>query len=295
MMTAEIDPTPGEVARMRSWRGPLIAILVAFLVGLGLMAWLLSHSDRAARTLGVVAASPAPAPAAAPAPMLAPPAALPRVTADPQTVSALDARVADLESRIAHVSERAQLASGDASRAEGLLIAFAARRAIERGLGLGYIEAQLRVRFGATQPQAVSTVIAASRDPLTVEDLELSLDDLGPSLAADTTSGDGWWSSFRRELSGLAIIRKAGSPSPLPSERLRRARRMLEAGRVDAALAEVARMPGREKADGWMQAARRYIATRQALDVLETSAIVEPKTDGPPPLLPEPPRAAPAN
>src|SRR3546814_3562519 len=33
-----------------------------------------------------------------------------------------------------------------------LLIAFAARRALDRGLSLGYLEAQLRLRFGDDQP-----------------------------------------------------------------------------------------------------------------------------------------------
>jgi thioredoxin-like negative regulator of GroEL len=56
-----------------------------------------------------------------------------------------------------------------------------------------------------------------------------------------------------------------------------RARRMLESGQVDGALAEVARLPGRDKAAAWMTAARRYIQARRALDVLETAAIVEPQ------------------
>ncbi len=288
-MTGEFDPIAGQTARPRTLRVILIAVALAFLAGIALMAYLISHSERASKLVGVAPVAATPTPVATPALAIAATPQTPRIVADPQTVSALDTRVAELESRITRVGERAQLASGDAARAEGLLIAFAARRAVDRGMGLGYIEGQLRERFGASQPQAVATVVAAAREPLTVEDLQISLDDLAPSLASEAP-GEGWWPAFRREITGLVVVRKAGSPSPEPSERLRRARRMLDAGRVDAALAEVARMPGRDKAQSWMTAARRYLATRQALDVLETSAIVEPKTTEPPPLLPEPVR-----
>ena len=46
------------------------------------------------------------------------------------------------------------------------LVAFAARRTIERGQSLGYLETQLRVRFGSTQQAAVDRVIAAAQKPV---------------------------------------------------------------------------------------------------------------------------------
>jgi hypothetical protein len=70
----------------------------------------------------------------------------------------------------------------------------------------------------------------------------------------------------------------------LPERRLARAKRLLEAGRADAALAEVSRMPGRASGGKWMEQARRYIEARRALDLIETAAILEPRqlraTDG---------------
>jgi hypothetical protein len=280
-MISDYDPVtaPATPAGTRSIRTILIVVALAFLSGLAAMAWLFASWDRA-RALLPADARPLAAAQGLPAGDPAAPAGAPgTLPIDPAVAGSLDARVAELEARIARVSERAQAASGNAARAEGLLVAFAARRALDRGMALGYIEAQLRERFGATQTRAVATVIAASRDPVTVEELQIGLDDLGPVLSRG--EGDSWWGSLQREVSELIVVRKAGSPSPAPAERLRRARRMLEGGRVDAALAEVSRMPGRERAQNWINAARRYIQSRRALDVIETAAILEPRDAAP--------------
>jgi thioredoxin-like negative regulator of GroEL len=60
----------------------------------------------------------------------------------------------------------------------------------------------------------------------------------------------------------------------MPTDRLARARRLLEAGQVEAARAEVARLPGAAQAGNWMAAARRYVVARQALDVIENTALI---------------------
>jgi len=77
-------------------------------------------------------------------------------------------------------------------------------------------------------------------------------------------------------------VRKAGTPSTLPDERLNRATRRLEAGQVDVALAEVLRLPGRDNAQQWIESARRYVAARRALDAVETAALLEPRAQVPP-------------
>src|SRR3546814_8952066 len=56
----------------------------------------------------------------------------------------LDQRLAAAQQRLARLDLQAQAAAGNAARAEGLLIAFASRRAIERGVELGYLADQLR-------------------------------------------------------------------------------------------------------------------------------------------------------
>lgn len=285
-------PTLGASPPPARSRLPLIVGLIAFVAGLLIAAWILSRWAPARDVLFGPPAAPATsgtAPLPAQTAIAPPPAtnATP-VSADPTVAAALDARVGDIESRIDRVSERASAAGANAARAEGLLIAFAARRAIDRGLGLGYIEAQLRERFGAAQPVAVATVIDAARNPVTLEDLQLGFDDLAPGLTSGA-GAEGVWPSLRREIGGLFVIRRAGKPSTEPGERLHYARRMLEAGQVEKAMVELARLPGAGKAENWMAAARRYVRTRQALDVLETTAILQPRpVAAPPPLLPDP-------
>ena len=195
---------------------------------------------------------------------------------DPATLAtreaALAGQLASLEQRTATVTADAAAAGGQATRAEGMLVAFAARRALDRGVGLGYLEEQLRTRFGAAQPRAVGYVLRAARQPVTLEDLRQGLD----AIAADisTVSADDWLQSVRRELGNLVVLRRAGTPSPLPADRLSRARHLLEGGQVEAARAEIARMPGADDAANWMVAADRYVTTRHALDLIENSAIL---------------------
>lgn len=271
-------------------RGPLVIAILAFVAGLLIALWLLSRWDTARSWFAGARAEPVAA--TAPQAPLPPAAQLPpdesTVAVDPSTAAQLGQRVGEIEARIDRVAERANAAGDNAARAEGLLIAFAARRAVDRGLGLGYIEGQLRERFGASQPQAVATVVAASREPVTLEELQLGLEDLSPGLTTGTGDG-GWWPAVRNELTSLVVVRKVGTPSPVPAERLRLARRLLEGGQVEKALVEVARLPGRARAQNWMAAARRYIQTRRALDVIETAAILTPRAPvQPPPLLPDP-------
>lgn len=198
--------------------------------------------------------------------------------------SALAAQLAALEARTASVATDVAGASGQAGRAEAILIAFSARRAIDRGVGLGYLEEQIRARFGAVQPRATLIVIQSSRQPLTLEDLRQGLD----ANSADLISGVGGdiLSALGTELRNLIVIHDAGTPSPRPADRLARARRMLDGGQVAAALAEVRRLPGASKAGAWIAAAGRYVDTRRALDTIESTAILGQAAATPPPPAP---------
>lgn len=185
-------------------------------------------------------------------------------------------RVAQLEDRIDRIGTRAGAAAGNADRAEGLLVAFAARRALDRGIALGYIEGLLQERFGRSAPEAVARVIAASRQPVTLDGLQSRLTELEPALIG-IGEDESWWDAARRELSELFVLREAGTPSPAPRQRLQRARDKLAVGQVDTALAEILRLPGREAAEQWIADARRYVAARNALDRIETIALMEPR------------------
>ena len=267
--------------KRRSLLPLLILPGLAFLLGLAAMAWLLANWNAAAAFIGVEPTPPAPveAPAqAAEAPIAAAPtgstqpAEAERLVIDPEMAR----RVAMLEQRIGQIYLQSRAAVGNADRAEGLLVAFAARRALDRGVALGYIEGLLRERFGDSQRQAVATIITASREPVTLEELQAGLQEVGPQLMGPSPDQD-MWSAFKSELSDLITVRRSGTPSTLPAERLRRATRRLDAGQVDVALAEVLRMPGRENATDWVADARRYVAARRALDTIETAALLDPR------------------
>ncbi len=186
----------------------------------------------------------------------------------------LDQRLAAAEQRLARLDLQAQAAAGNAARAEGLLIAFATRRAVERGAELGYLADQLRLRFGDSWPNAVRTVITFSRDPITLDVLLARLDGLEPELREN--AGIHSWSDLRRELSQLFVVRRESTPSPQPERRLERARQFLESGRIDAAIAEVQNLPGADKAEAWIADAQRYSAAMEALETIETAAVLDP-------------------
>ncbi len=186
----------------------------------------------------------------------------------------LAAQLAALETRAATLSTDATAAGAQAGRAESILVAAAARRAVDRGQPLGYLEEQLRTRFGTSEPRAVTVLVVAARQPVTLEMLRQGLDTLAPDLVV--SGGNGWWEGLRQELARLIVIREANAPSTNPADRLARARRLLDGGQVDAARVEVARLPGAAAAQAWQQAALRYVRARQALDLIENAALVTP-------------------
>ncbi len=315
-MSRDYERLSPSTGKSNLTRNILILMVVAFIGGAILTGWILSRynpfDSKSDAEIAAVASSKEAATAAAdpatalanridadgsvlPAPAQSAEAAAPALS--PELERALAVRVADLEDRLSRINVQAQAASGNAARAEGLLIAFAARRALDRGSPLGYIDPQLRLRFGDAQPKAVTTIVNASRQPVTLEELEAGLDEIGPSLTSGA-GGVGFWTEFKRELSELFVIRRQGTPSPAPQQRLLRAKRYVETGNVEAAIAEIEKLAGIEKDEDalvWMEKARRYNEARRALDVIETAAILEPqqlrtaegeRVDQPSPLAP---------
>ncbi|MES2986583.1 MAG: hypothetical protein V4808_01630 [Pseudomonadota bacterium] len=223
------------------------------------------------------------APAPAPSPVVQEQAAQPSLPSLPPgtdlaTLNAREAMLAGkldmLEMRIRDVDGSARTASTYATQAERLMIAFAVRRAVERGQPLGALENQLRARFGSAQGDSVAAIVQVAAQPVTLEDLRLALETIAPRL--NSGPDDSLWASARRMLGDMIVVRSAGSPSPRPSDRLRRARRAIDAGDVEAALAEVAHMPGAANAESWTSAAKRYVSARRALIEIERAAVETP-------------------
>jgi hypothetical protein len=193
-----------------------------------------------------------------------------------QQQGGLDSRVAAMEQRLSNLDLQLQAASGNAARTEGLLVAFAARRAVERGAPLGYLTDQLQLRFGEAHPNSVRTIVDFSHDPVTLDQLVARLQGLEPVLVK-APKDEGAISWLGREISGLFVIRRESTPSPEPQRRLDRAQLFIESGRVDPAIAEVKNLPNARAAADWIADAQRYAAARDALDMLETTAILEPR------------------
>ncbi len=246
-----------------SWSARLLIALTLLLVGAAAATWALARFDRAAQLLGV---APPPPPRVLPVRHAVPMPA-------PAALAAPENRVADLEARLARVENATRRAEGSAGRADALVVAFAARRAIDRGVALGYLEPLLVDRFGQQHPRAVATIVTAARAPVVVEQLADELEQLGPELRGGGPQ-ENWWSQVKRELGTVIEIRRADRPSKDPDARFEQALQRVRAGQVDAALADTMRLPGASRAGPWVVRARRYIAAHRALDEIESSALL---------------------
>ena len=269
----------------RSSRPVLAALLGAFALGAGLAGYGVyrfgdfardSGDNRAVATpMQATGAAAAPSPVPSTVTTEAAEEALGAAQIVAQQQGGLDQRIAAAEQRIARLDLQAQAASGNAARAEGLLIAFSARRALDRGADLGFLADQLRLRFGDAMPNAVQSVIAFGERPVTIDQLVARLDGLAPELAESSRRVS--WDRFTQELAQLFVVRRETTPSPQPRLRLERARLFLQSGRVEAAVAEVRNLPGAANAGAWIRDAERYAAAQNALDLIETAAVLEPR------------------
>ncbi len=259
-----------------SWTARIAWAVLLVVVGAALATWGLSRWDAGARFLGVAPNQPLKIIRQPVQTLAQPPATQSLAAADASRIVALETRLADLESAT-------RAAAGSAGRADALLVAFAARRAIDRGVALGYLEPLLVQRFGRQHQAAVATIITASRKPVRLDSLIDDYEALGPILRSRGPE-EGWWDAFRREIGTIAVIHRADTPSPQPQARYDRALARLRGGEVDNALAETMRLPGAANAAPWIVGARRYIASHRALDEIELGALLGTGTPQPSPV-----------
>jgi hypothetical protein len=256
-----------NVARTGGFRRFMIISGAAFVVGLAAMGWAVS-SWQPARSLFVHEGSSGGIETAP---------GVPPITVQPQMPAA------------AQVAPPPDLANVT-GRNEGLLVALAARRAVDNGQSLGSLDALLRTRFGDRHPDAVNTILDAARTPVTLESLSAGLEAAGPGLVSGGPD-ETVLNAVRRNLSHLIVVRKKGEPSPAPAEALSHVERLVESGRVEEALIAASRLPGAARAGKWLAEARRYVETRRAFDVIERSAITMPAVMTAPPAPPAAPNA----
>ena len=159
--------TAGPTRQGMSWTARFAWALLLLLAGAALATWGLSQWEAGARFFGVSERPPVQLVREVPPAAAAAPPAQPA-----ETLAAADvARIATIETRLAAIEGQAQAAAGSAGRADAMLVAFAARRAIDRGVSLGYLEPLLIQRFGRDHQAAVATVVTAARDPVRLDDL----------------------------------------------------------------------------------------------------------------------------
>jgi hypothetical protein len=256
-----------------SWTARLLIGAVLLIAGAAAATWGLAHYQPAARFLGVVQASSSSQPQAVltPKPVVMNPALQAPVqgTNDPEDA----AKIATLEQRVERVENATQRAEGFAGRADALVVAFAARRAIDRGVALGYLEPLLVDRFGTQHPAAVATIVTSARQPVRLNDLIDEYEAIGPQLRRGGPE-ESWWTGFKREFGSIVEVHRADHPAMNADARYDRALQRLSTGDVDQALAETMRLPGASRAGDWTGKARRYVAAHRALDEIESAALL---------------------
>lgn len=265
-MSEEYYSAPISPARKSggAFRAVLGAAFLAFIAGAALIGWLIW--DGRISLPGKGAPKPAPAGIVQPEPSASP----------VSTTSAMfEQHVAALEQRLARINLQAAAAEGNAARAEALLVAMAVRRSLERGEDLGYLEEQLRLRFGTARPAAVNTIIAAARDRTTLPQLSAELDQLGRVLSGETETSA--WSRFHAQLSGLFVVHRDAPRASAPENRLARAQLLLRTGQTEAAIETVNALPAGHQASAWAAKARNYANAMKALDQIEQTALAEPE------------------
>ena len=70
------------------------------------------------------------------------------------------------------------------------------------------------------------------------------------------------------------VVRRQSTPSPKADQRLQRARRALEQGRIESAIREIRALPGAPNAEEWIRDAEEYKRVMDALENIETAAVL---------------------
>ena len=210
--------------------------------------------------------------------------------ADPDRLDRLEARLDAVGGEVGALGVRVAGAvtgaAEDANAAKAVLLAAAARRAVESGQPLGALEMPLRALYGERYPGPVEAVVAATQRPVPLDRLRQDFDRIAPALATDPKADSGWWAKLRGSLAGIVTVRSEGESRNDPEALAALAARRLDAGDVGGAADLVRRLPGSRAATDWLADANRYRAAQAALAQLDAAALspvaVSPRTPSAP-------------
>lgn len=161
----------------------------------------------------------------------------------------------------------------DSARTEAMLVAMAARRAINAGASLGDLGPRIETAFGQSQPQALARIKAAEKEGMTPAKLAAEFDSIVPQLGREPEMS---WARVRNEIMTMFVLHTSDAPPATADAQSQRARDLILAGNVESAIRLVMAMPGAANARDWLAKARRYVETQRALDSLEKAALSMP-------------------
>lgn len=258
------DNATEKLNTRKSWLRRLALPLLFFAGGIGAAGWFVTSTEIGRNAVAI----PPPAPILVdPARLAPPPANAP--SAD------LGIRIGALEARLAQAEAATGpgAATGTSSRVTGLVLAFAARRAWERGQPLGEIESELRGHFANNELRFVDTISRNAKLGITNQKLKASFAELVPEIAGANAT---LWERFSNGMSSIISIRSGANGREGPEGLLNKAKVAVEAGDFETAINKLEQHPRRASAQKWLDDARQYVEMEKALDALEASAFAAP-------------------
>lgn len=143
------------------------------------------------------------------------------------------------------------------------LVSFA-RHLVEQGRPLGAIADAADAEFRPLDASAADALAAWSQAPVSAATLTHQLDEIADT---GTHRKGGWWAQLKGALAGLVHVHDGSAPDPLA---LAKARAAMHDDELETAIARMEKLPATPARDSWLDDARTLLATRSALDRIET-------------------------
>ncbi len=185
------------------------------------------------------------------------------------------AKVEALEKRVAQIDSQDGTAVAFSPPQGGVATALRARRALDSGASLSFIQTQLTQRFGDRYPQAVDALQQLASEPVTLDELRDDLARRGDAIIGRGGEA-GLWSRIQLELGELFMLRERGESPTSPAHILQRAGEDISKGDLKGAIEKIASLPKNDASGAWLESARRYQNAKDALDRIERGALSQP-------------------